>query len=90
MSFDPIRSLAAVRHEFGEHGGVNMSIEPSTTFTVMDAETMPAIFAGAVGPDTGGCYLYGRHFNPTVYVLGRYLAAMEGTQAAYCTASSSR
>ena len=87
MSFDPIRSLAAVRHEFGEHGGVNMSIEPSTTFTVMDAETMPAIFAGAVGPDTGGCYLYGRHFNPTVYVLGRYLAAMEGTQAAYCTAS---
>jgi methionine-gamma-lyase len=87
MSFDPIRSLASVQHEFGEHGGVNMSIEASTTFTVMDAKTMPAIFAGAVGPDAGGCYLYGRHFNPTVYVLGRYLAAMEGTEAAYCTAS---
>ncbi len=87
MTFDPIRSLASVRHEFGEHGGVNMSIEASTTFTVMEARTMPAIFAGAVGPDTGGCYLYGRHFNPTVYTLSRYLAAMEGTEAAYCAAS---
>ena len=87
MTFDPIRSLASVRHEFGEHGGVNMSIEASTTFTVMEAQTMPAIFAGAVGPDTGGCYLYGRHFNPTVYTLSRYLAAMEGTEAAYCAAS---
>ena len=34
--FDPIRSMADMRHEFGEHGGVNMSIEASTTFTVMD------------------------------------------------------
>jgi methionine-gamma-lyase len=35
----------------------------------------------------GGCYLYGRHFNPTVYVLGRQIAAYEGAQAGYCTAS---
>ncbi len=87
MTFDPQRSLAQVRHEFGEHGGVNMSIEASTTFTVLDAEVMPEIFQGQRGPDQGGCYLYGRHFNPTVYVLGRYLAALEGTEAAYCTAS---
>ncbi|MBK7404458.1 MAG: aminotransferase class V-fold PLP-dependent enzyme [Phycisphaerales bacterium] len=86
MPFDPERSLAEVRHEFGEHGGVNMSIEASTTFTVLDAELMPEIFQGHRGPE-GGCYLYGRHFNPTVYVLGRYLAALEGTGAAYCTAS---
>ncbi|MCC7389971.1 MAG: aminotransferase class I/II-fold pyridoxal phosphate-dependent enzyme [Phycisphaerales bacterium] len=86
MTFDPQRSLAMVRHEFGEHGGVNMSIEASTTFTVMDAASMPELFQGHRGPE-GGCYLYGRHFNPTVYVLGRYLAALEGTQAAYCTAS---
>jgi methionine-gamma-lyase len=87
--FDPVESLASVRHEFGEHGGVNMSIEASTTFTVMDPHMMPEIFSGARGPDeeTGGCYLYGRHFNPTVYVLGRELAAMEGTEAAYCTSS---
>jgi methionine-gamma-lyase len=76
-----------MRHEFGEHGGVNMSIEASTTFTVMHAGTMPEIFHGHLGPDEGGCYLYGRHFNPTVYVLGRELAALEGTEAAYACAS---
>ncbi|MBO6739210.1 MAG: aminotransferase class I/II-fold pyridoxal phosphate-dependent enzyme [Phycisphaerales bacterium] len=87
MAFDPIQSLSRVRHEFGEHGGVNMSIEASTTYTVMEAGIMPEIFQGRMGPDTGGCYLYGRHFNPTVYVLGRYLAAIEGTEAGYATSS---
>ena len=85
--FNPEESLADTRHEFGEHGGVNMSVETSTTFTVMDPATMPEIFQGERGPDEGGCYLYGRHFNPTVYALGRELAAMEGTEAAYLAAS---
>jgi len=83
----PIEALAGLRHEFGEHGGVNMSIEASATFTVVDPATMPEIFAGRKGPEIGGCYLYGRHFNPTVYQLGRQLAALEGTEAAYCSAS---
>lgn len=85
--FDPMESLANARHEFGEHGGVNMSIETSTTFTVMDAETMPDIFQGHRGPEQGGCFLYGRHFNPTVYVLGQQIASLEGAEAGYCTAS---
>ncbi len=85
--FDPIQSFANLRHEFGEHGGVNMSVEASTTFTVIDPTTMPEIFQGHLGPDVGGCYLYGRHFNPTVYVLGRQIAAYEGAQAGYCTSS---
>lgn len=85
--FDPMESLAGARHEFGEHGGVNQSIEASTTFTVLEPETLPEIFQGMRGPDAGGCYLYGRHFNPTVQVLARQLAALEGTEAAYCTAS---
>lgn len=42
--FDPIIAMADARHEFGEHGGVNMSIEASTTFTVMHANIMPEIF----------------------------------------------
>ena len=84
---NPVETMANTRHEFGEHGGVNMSIEASTTFTVMHSETMPEIFGGQKGPDQGGCYLYGRHFNPTVYNLGKQLAALEGTEAAYCTAS---
>ncbi|MEQ9530555.1 MAG: aminotransferase class I/II-fold pyridoxal phosphate-dependent enzyme [Haliea sp.] len=87
IALDPIEALANLRHEFGEHGGVNMSIEASSTFTVVDSTTMPEIFAGRKGPETGGCYLYGRHFNPTVYNLGRQLAALEGTEAAYCSAS---
>lgn len=83
---DPIERLANTRHEFGEHGGVNMSVEASTTFTVMKPGTMPELFQGRkAAPE--GCYLYGRHFNPTVYILGRQLAAIEGTEAAYCTAS---
>lgn len=85
--YNPAENMASARHEFGEHGGVNMSIETSTTFTVMEANIMPDIFQGVCTPDEGGCYLYGRHFNPTVYVLGHQLAAMENTESAYCTAS---
>lgn len=84
---EAVEALARLRHEFGEHGGVNRSIETSSTYTVMDPRTMPDIFAGRLGPDNAGCYLYGRHFNPTVYALGRELAALEGTESAYCTAS---
>jgi len=53
----------------------------------MDPSVMPEIFEGIRGPQKGGCFLYSRHFNPTVNVLARYLAAMEGTEAAVCTAS---
>jgi len=84
---NPVETMANTRHEFGEHGGVNMSVEASTTFTVLKSGTMPEIFHGEKGPDQGGCYLYGRHFNPTVYNLGKQLAALEGTEAAYCTGS---
>jgi len=83
---DPIERLADTRHEFGEHGGVNMSIEASTTFTVMEPGTMPELFEGRKSAPEG-CYLYGRHFNPTVYQLSLQLAAIEGTEAAYCAAS---
>ncbi|MCB8933310.1 MAG: aminotransferase class I/II-fold pyridoxal phosphate-dependent enzyme [Fimbriimonadaceae bacterium] len=85
--FDPVESFANLRHEFGEHGGVNMSVEASTTFTVIEPSTMPEIFQGRLGPEAGGCYLYGRHFNPTVYVLGRQIGALEGAETGYCAAS---
>jgi methionine-gamma-lyase len=85
--FDPEEAIARVHREFGEHGGVCPSISRSSTFTVMAPETMPAIFKGIRSPEQGGCYLYSRHFNPTVDVLARYLAAMEDTEYAICTAS---
>lgn len=87
QSYNPEEALNNVRREFGEHGGVAPSISRSTTFTVMEPGTMPEIFHGLRGPNKGGCFLYSRHFNPTVNVLARYLAAMEGTEAAVCTAS---
>ncbi|MGD8266806.1 MAG: aminotransferase class I/II-fold pyridoxal phosphate-dependent enzyme [Desulfobacterales bacterium] len=86
-AFDPVQAITRVRREFGEHGGVCPSISRSSTFTVMDPGTMPEIFQGLRSPDKGGCYLYSRHFNPTIDVLARYLAAMEGTEYAVCTAS---
>jgi methionine-gamma-lyase len=87
QTHNPEQALWEVRREFGEHGGVAPSLSRSATFTVMDPETMPEIFEGIRGPDKGGCFLYSRHYNPTVEVLARYLAAMEGTEAAVCTAS---
>ncbi len=86
-TFDPEQAITQVRREFGEHGGVSPSISRSSTFTVMEPSTMPEIFQGLRSPDDGGCYLYSRHFNPTIDVLARYLAAMEGTEYAVCTAS---
>nr|GLL27512.1 methionine gamma-lyase [Ipomoea trifida] len=83
---DPAAALASARHEFGEHGGVNMSIEASATFTVMEPESLRRMFAGELGPDHD-YFIYSRHFNPTVLNVSRLMAAMEGTEAAYCTAS---
>lgn len=87
QSYNPENALLKARREFGEHGGVAPSISRSATFTVIDPKTMPDIFGGLKGPEQGGCFLYSRHFNPTVDVLSRYLAAMEGTEAAISTAS---
>ena len=87
IDHNPEQALCAVRREFGEHGGVTPSISRSSTFTVLEPGTMPEIFEGIRGPEKGGCFLYSRHFNPTLDVLARYLAAMEGTEKAICTAS---
>ena len=87
IPLNPEQALWETRREFGEHGGVTPSIARSSTFTVMDPATMPEIFQGLRGPDKGGCFLYSRHFNPTVDVLARYISAMEGTEFAVCTAS---
>ena len=87
QDFNPEQALTRARREFGEHGGVAPSISRSSTFTVMDPAFMPEIFQGIRGPEKNGCFLYSRHFNPTNSVLGRYLAAMEGTEAAQVTAS---
>jgi methionine-gamma-lyase len=85
--YNPEKALQLVKREFGEFGGVCPSVDRSSTFTVLEPGTMPEIFHGVKGPDTGGCFLYSRHFNPTVDVAARYLAALEGSGHAICTAS---
>ena len=86
-NFNPEKAIGSVTREFGEHGGVTPSISRSSTFTVIEPGTMPEIFEGIKSAHKDGCFLYSRHFNPTVDVLSRTLAALENTEAAVCTAS---
>lgn len=68
---------------FGEFGGVNPSIEDSSTFTFLRAASMEELFE----VEKEGCYLYSRHTNPNNKYLGDALAGMEGTEAGHCAAS---
>lgn len=69
--------------QFGEFGDVNPSITDSATYTFLQAHTMSDTFAGL----QEGCYLYSRHWNPSNKYLADAVAAMEGTEAAWVTAS---
>lgn len=69
--------------QFGECGDVNPSICDSATFTFMQAKTMVDTFHG----EAEGCFLYSRHWNPSNKYLADALAAMEGTESAWVTAS---
>jgi methionine-gamma-lyase len=86
-NFNPEKAIWSATREFSEHGGVTPSIERSSTFTVIEPGTMPEIFEGIKSAHKDGCFLYSRHFNPTVDVLSRSMAALENTEAAICTAS---
>ncbi|MBT5347038.1 cystathionine beta-lyase [bacterium] len=70
---------------FGEFGGVNPSIHPSTTFTTLKPETMQKMFNGEL--EEAGCYLYGRHFHPNSLQTGMLMAAIENTEIAYPVSS---
>jgi methionine-gamma-lyase len=67
----PLERLANARRFFGEYGGINKSIEASSTFTVMRPEIMQQLFTGEVPigiNESGGKFLYSRHTNPTVRI----------------------
>ncbi len=68
---------------FGEFGGVNPSIEDTSTFTFLSVAKMQELFEHEVE----GCFLYSRHLNPTNHYLGSALALMENTEYAQTTAS---
>ena len=81
-NFDPATSIQQLE-QFGEFGDVNPSITDSATYTFWQAKTMSDTFAG----ETEGCFLYSRHWNPSNKYLADALAAMEGTEAGWVTAS---
>ena len=82
MKFDPALKIQELR-QFGEYGGVNPSITDSATYTFLHADDMQETFLGHME----GCFLYSRHWNPTNKYLADAIAAMEGTQSAWVTAS---
>ncbi|MFO7997835.1 MAG: aminotransferase class I/II-fold pyridoxal phosphate-dependent enzyme [Bacteroidales bacterium] len=82
MKFDPASNIQDLLH-FGEFGDVNPSITDSATYTFMEAKTMVDTFHG----EQQGCFLYSRHWNPSNKYLADAMAAMEGTQGAWVTAS---
>ena len=69
--------------QFGEYGDVNPSITDSATYTFMTEDSMIDAFHG----EAEGCFLYSRHWNPSNKYLAEALAAMEGTESAWVTAS---
>jgi methionine-gamma-lyase len=82
MKFDPASNIQDLL-QFGEYGDVNPSVTDSATYTFIQAKTMLETFKG----EAEGCFLYSRHWNPSNKYLADAMAAMEGTQAAWVTAS---
>lgn len=82
MKFNPANQIQDLQY-FGEFGGVNPSIEDSSTYTFLQADTMEALFE----VEKEGCYLYARHTSPNNKYLSDAIAAMEGTEAAHCSGS---
>jgi methionine-gamma-lyase len=82
MKFDPASRIQKLK-QFGEFGGVNPSITDSSTFTFLKTDTMEELF----DHELEGCFLYSRHWNPSNRYLAEAMAAMEGTESAWVTAS---
>jgi methionine-gamma-lyase len=80
--FNPSGNLFDLK-QFGEYGDVNPSITDSSTYTFLAAQTMVDTFHG----ESEGCFLYSRHWNPSNKYLSDAMATMEGTPAAWVTAS---
>lgn len=80
--YDPATEIQKLE-QFGEFGDVNPSITDSATYTFMQENVMIDAFHG----EAEGCFLYSRHWNPSNKYLADALAAMEGTESAWVTAS---
>jgi methionine-gamma-lyase len=77
-----LQRIRDVQH-FGEEGGVVPAVDVAATSTFLNPADMEKAFHGEIA----GCYLYSRHSNPTLKILGQKIAAMENTEAAIALAS---
>lgn len=82
QKFDPATAIQRLDGRDANRG-VNPAISDSATFTFPEAHLMTETFHG----ETEGYFLYSRHWNPSNLALCQALAAMEGTEAAWCTGS---
>lgn len=81
-NFNPAKAICDAQ-ALSVEKGVNPSINDSATFAFPKGQLMTDTFHG----ETEGYYLYSRHWNPSNLSLCNALAAMEGTEAAWATAS---
>ena len=81
-NFNPAKAICDAQ-ALSVEKGVNPSINDSATFSFPKGQLMTDTFHG----ETEGYYLYSRHWNPSNLSLCNALAAMEGTEAAWATAS---
>ncbi len=82
MSDDPAHRLEGF-HPTGPEGGINPPISDASTF----AFSRPDLLRAAFHHEAPGCYLYSRSGNATLRTLAGALAALEGSEAAWVTAS---
>lgn len=87
QNYDPEQAFIKAQKTIGAFGGVTPSVSRSSTFTFNSPDTMKEVFQGEKTPEKDACFLYSRHYNPTVKVLDNYLAAIEGTESAISTSS---
>jgi len=80
--FNPASALFSILYKNNPQRGVNPSINDSATYFFNSAQEMTDSFEGK-----NQYYLYSRHWHPTNKALAEALARMEGTEAAWLTAS---
>ncbi|MGH8161221.1 MAG: aminotransferase class I/II-fold pyridoxal phosphate-dependent enzyme [Gammaproteobacteria bacterium] len=82
MPDDPMKRLEAY-HPTDSKGDINPPITDSSTFAFSRPDLLRAVFHH----EAPGCYLYSRSGNATLRTLAGALAALEGSEAAWVTAS---
>ncbi len=85
-SYRPRTRLVHEGHRRSDYGETSEAIYLTQGFVYPDAESAAARFKGEV-PEGGEGFVYARYGNPTVAMFEDRIAALEGAEAAFATAS---